>query len=134
MFIREGVLYGLASLAAFLVDYSFLYLLFHWFGLPYLLCVVLGFLLGCLLLYKICVKWIFQGKQNGRNIGEFGLFSLIGIVGLILNVAIVAVGVEIFGLYLLLAKLAASGCTLIFNFFFRRWLLSCSAVGVELHG
>lgn len=134
MFIREGILYGLASLAAFLVDYSFLYLSFHWFGLPYLLCVILGFSLGCLLLYRICVQWIFERGRKNVGLSEFGLFSLIGIVGLILNVAIVAVGVEIFGLYLLLAKLAASGCTLIFNFFFRRWLLSWSAAGVELHG
>lgn len=108
---------------AFIVDYTTLFIITQFIGLHYLLAATIGFLLGLVINYLLCIGWIFDQRTIENTKLEFTVFTLIGFAGLGLNNGIMFVAADWGGIHYLLAKLLAAAFVLIFNFLLRRHFL-----------
>jgi len=121
--VREMVAYLLASALAFAVDFGLLALLVGGAGLHYLLATTLSFLLGGLVLYVLCVRFVFRIRRMPGSRLELPVFVALGIAGLIVQALLMSAGVELLGIHYLAAKFLAAGGSLLCNFLLRRALL-----------
>lgn len=120
---RELVLYTCASACAFMIDMGVLLLLTQVFAVHYLLAAGTAFALAVSVAYLLCVKFVFRYRRLQRGESEFGIFFGVGLVGFAVNTGMMALGVEMLGLPLLIAKLGATGVTVFLNFALRKLLL-----------
>jgi len=119
----EGVRYFGASAAALAVDFGTYSGLIRLAGVDYLVAAPVGFSLGILLIYVLCIRWVFRHRRLKDARAEFGLFALLSLVGLALNQLIVYAGVDRFGLVYELAKAVSAGFVFSFNFATRKLVL-----------
>lgn len=119
----EGVRYFAASAAALALDFGTYSGLIRLAGVDYLIAAPVGFSLGIVLIYVLCVRWVFRHRRLKDARAEFALFAMLAIAGLALNQLIVYAGVDRFGLVYELAKLASAGVVFCFNFATRKLLL-----------
>lgn len=108
---------------AFLADFSVLVALTSLFGLHYLVSATVGFSIGVLVSYRLCVSWVFDYRAVDNRAVELSVFSLIGVVGLIINNLTMYLLTEFVDLVYMQSKLFAAAFVLAFNFTTRRWLL-----------
>lgn len=120
---REFALYSVASAGAFAVDLAVLYLLIQLLDAHYLTLVTASYSAGCILAYLLCVRFVFRFRRVQNSRAEFATFWSIGVIGLVINAAVVALGVEVFQLHLLIAKVGAAAVTCAMNFVLRKLLL-----------
>lgn len=121
--IGESFSYLLATIAAFVIDYSLLYWFSTYLDINYMLAVAIGFFSGMAFQYFICILFVFDQRRFRNAKWEFALFCLIGVWGLLLNASMIAVLVEWQGTNVMVAKLFASAASLIFNFTVRKAIL-----------
>ena len=120
---RQFVQYLLVGGAAFVIDFSTLYLLTSHAGMHYLASATVGFLLGLLTNYVLCIWWIFDFRAVENRLHEFVIFAVIGGAGLVLNNLLLFGLTEWAGTHYLLSKVVAAALILIFNFSLRRVML-----------
>ena len=108
---------------AFLVDFGTLFALTHYADFHYLVSATAGFLLGLLVNYLICIRWIFDFRALSDARHEFAVFAGVGVAGLVLNNGLIYALTEWAGAHYLSSKAAATGLILAFNFSLRRALL-----------
>lgn len=108
---------------AFSVDFASLYLLTELLKQHYLLSASIGFLLGLLVNYCLCLLWIFDYRAIKNPWHEFVIFSAIGLAGLIINNALLYTLTEWAEIYYLASKMIAAILILLFNFILRRHIL-----------
>lgn len=108
---------------AFSVDFASLYLLTELLKQHYLLSASIGFLLGLLVNYCLCLLWIFDYRAIKNPWHEFVIFSAIGLAGLIINNALLYTLTEWAEIYYLASKMMAAILILLFNFILRRHIL-----------
>jgi putative flippase GtrA len=119
----EGVRYFAASAAALAVDFGAYSGLIRLAGVDYLVAAPVGFSLGIILIYLLCVRWVFRHRRLKDARAEFALFAMLAIMGLALNQLIIYAGVDRFGLVYELAKVFSAGVVFCFNFATRKLLL-----------
>jgi putative flippase GtrA len=119
----EGIRYFAASALALAVDFVTYSGLIRLAGVNYLVAAPVGFSLGIVLIYLLCVRWVFRHRRLRDARAEFALFAVLAIAGLGLNQFIVYAGVERFGLVYELAKAVSAGVVFCFNFATRKLLL-----------
>lgn len=120
---REIFLYSVASATALMFDAALLALLVqvaHWHYLP---ASSASFLIGALIAYTLSIRFVFPYRRLAGSRAEPLTFVAIGAVGLMLNASIMIAGVELLGLYYLVAKICAAGVTFLTNYALRRMLL-----------
>jgi len=120
---REAFWYSAASGVALATDVSLLWLLVehaHW---HYLSAATVAFLAGTAVVYGLSVGWIFQHRRVEDRRLEFGLFAFIGVLGVIVNLTVLTIAVDVYGLHYLVGKLASVGVTFTLNFGLRRTFL-----------
>jgi putative flippase GtrA len=101
-----------------------IFLLFaQYLGYPYLRVSAASFVLATLLNYFLSVRFVFVSGLKFRRRWEIVMVFAVSVVGLLLNQLILAQGVEGWGLNLLLAKVAATGCVFFWNYFARRLIV-----------
>jgi putative flippase GtrA len=116
-------MYGMASAVAFGVDLIILIALVELGGWPYMPAVVLGFVVGGLVAYGLCVRFIFHYRRVEDRRVEATAFVVLGVAGLAVNAGGIFVGVEVFGLHYLVSKFGAAGASFIVNYALRRFSL-----------
>lgn len=109
--------------AAFLVDFSALYLLTGLLGLHYLLAAAIAFILGLTVNYLLSCIWVFDRHTLQNPAAELIVFTIIGVVGLGFNEAIIWFVIEKVHWHYMIAKLISSSIVLFWNFGARRYLL-----------
>lgn len=113
--------YCLVGAIATIVDYSLLFGLTEFLGLWYMFSATFGFIGGATTNYLLNRIWTFE--NNDKRIGrQVGIFLMIAGIGIILNNGILAVGVEIFGIWYMLAKVISTAITLIWNFIGHKYI------------
>jgi putative flippase GtrA len=121
--LREFMGYGLVSVCAFIADIAILFVLTRYCDWPPLWAAATSFVIGAVLGYLLCVRWVFHCRRIENRALELCAFVLLGGAGLIVNVLVIALAINLAGLNLLVAKLLASGCTFVCNFALRRYFL-----------
>jgi putative flippase GtrA len=120
---REALLYAAMSAAAFCVDVATLVALVELAGVPYLPAAVAAFLVGGLVAYALCVRFVFSFRRIANRRIEAGTFVALGTAGLIVNAAGIVIGVEWLSLHYLAAKVSASCIGFFVNYALRRLIL-----------
>lgn len=121
--IQQFVKYVLVGGVAFAFDFATLYTLTDIFHVHYLMSATIGFLVGLIINYGLCLWWIFDVRTMKNPWHEFSIFAAIGIAGLVLNNALLYGLTEWFGIYYLASKVMAATLILLFNFSLRRVIL-----------
>ncbi|AUB61415.1 MAG: GtrA family protein [Methanobacterium sp.] len=109
--------------AAFIIDFSSLFILTDFFGIYYLASAAIAFVLGLITNYMLSINWVFNRRTMSNRKLEFGVFALIGIVGILLNELFIWFFTENLQIYYLLSKIMAAVIILFWNFFARKFVL-----------
>lgn len=118
----EFARYFAASLAALLLDVAVLQIAVGF--MHYLAATSLGFIAGAIAHYLLSTRWVFRTRRLAeRPPVEFSAFVAIGLGGLAINDLVMFLAVGRCGLAVLTAKLAAAGCTFLFNYTARKLAL-----------
>jgi len=121
--IREAFWYSAASGVALAVDIGLLLLLVEHFHWHYLIAATASFIAGTAVVYVLSVSLIFSHRRVDDRRLEFGLFAGIGVLGVLVNLAVLKIAVDSFGVHYLVGKLASIIFTFSLNFGLRRALL-----------
>jgi len=108
---------------AYLVDISALFLLTELVGIHYLGSAAIGFLLGLVINYALSTIWVFNSKRLQNRSSEFSVFAIIGIGGLGLNELLIWIFTDLALMHFMLAKVASTVFTLLWNFSARKYFL-----------
>jgi putative flippase GtrA len=112
----------LASVVAAVVDFGFLVLLVEAFRVKAELAAVVSYLVGGVVNYLLCSKWVFPTAPNSVAVG-FTFFTLLSLVGLGITWACMFLLHGRWGLHYTLAKCVALGLAFCWNFLSRKALL-----------
>jgi len=121
--LKELLGYGAASACALIVDVFVLWSLVHFFSWGYLPAATSSFLVGAIVAYQLSTTIAFKQHRLASRKTEFVSFVAIGGVGLVVNTAVIFIGVNVLGLHYLIAKCVAAGFTFTCNFIARRQIL-----------
>jgi putative flippase GtrA len=117
--VRYFVVGGVAAC----VDIGLFTLFARQLGLPYQPVGAATFILATLVNYVLSIRYVFHSGRNFGRRWEIAMIYAVSAVGLLLNGAILWVGVEVVRLDLLLAKLGATGSVFFWNYLARRFLV-----------
>lgn len=106
--------------AAFIVDFSSLFIFTDIFGVYYLISAALAFILGLIANYALSINWVFNKRTLDNKLSEFTIFAFIGIIGIFLNVVIIYLFTEYAGFFYLFSKIIAAALILFWNFSARK--------------
>ena len=109
--------------AAFLVDFTSLFILTQYFGIFYLISAALAFILGLAVNYLLSVRWVFNNRKLENRSFEFGVFAIIGMAGLGLNEFLIWFFTQDIQIFYLFSKILAAVIILFWNFFARKFIL-----------
>jgi len=109
--------------AAFLVDFTSLFILTQYFGIFYLISAAVAFILGLIANYFLSVKWVFNNRKLENRSFEFGVFAIIGMAGLGLNEFLIWFFTQDIQIFYLFSKILAAVIILFWNFFARKFIL-----------
>jgi putative flippase GtrA len=122
-FLKELFGYGAASAFALAVDVAVLWALVHFLSWGYLPAATASFMVGAVVAYELSTAIAFKEHRLANRKAEFAGFVAIGGVGLLVNSAVMFVGVNFLGLHYLVAKCVTAGFTFTCNFVARRQIL-----------
>ena len=133
--LKEIIKFAFSGGVCFLIEYAALVILKEWLHVPVVAATPVAFLISVVFNYLLCVKWVFDGAQEGSKKAQLG-FAVTSVMGLFLNWAIMwaltallgedAVLLSLFGVELkvyMLNKVIATGLVMVWNYFTKRWLL-----------
>lgn len=121
--------YGFVAVAAFIVDFGFLFVFTHYLRIYYLISATLSFLLSLVLNYYLSTLWVFSRSARKRS-AEVSIFFAINLVGLGLNMLIIWIATSALGLFYLYSKLLAVVIVFFWSFLARRYFIFKSNVPV----
>jgi putative flippase GtrA len=122
-FVKELLGYGAASACALVVDVAVLWALVHFLSWGYLAAATSSFLVGAVVAYQLSTAIAFKEHRLTSRKTEFASFVAIGGIGLVVNAAVIFIGINYLGLHYLIAKCVAAGFTFTCNFVARRQIL-----------
>ncbi|MCK5201860.1 MAG: GtrA family protein [Spirochaetales bacterium] len=112
-----------SSGVAFLVDFLTLILLVEFFHMHYIQGGIAGFITGTTLLYFISISWIFNSRRINNKVFEYLFFLSIGLIGGMLNILLLWVFTDKFGIYYMISRIMAASIVFLFNFSCRKLIL-----------
>jgi putative flippase GtrA len=115
--------YTLSGVLATVADFGIYAFLVKVVGIHYLLGNAGSSLAGMTVNYLLSIRWVFPRRQVRSQGLEFAIFTLVGLVALGMSELCMYIGVHVFGMYDILAKVLATGFTLAWNFSMRKLLL-----------
>jgi putative flippase GtrA len=113
-FCRYVMVGGIAFVADFAVFNGVLTLQGH-----YILAAVVGFLVGLVVNYSLCIYWVWRGTQ-ARAGKDLAIFTLIGVIGLLLTTVLIMILVDFFSFDARISKIVVAIIVLFWNFNLRK--------------
>ena len=114
---------GVGVLAT-LIDFLVLYIVYELASQHYLVGSAAGFIISTLFNYSMSMRYVFQSRfERHERWKEMSIFIVLSILGLLLTQGLLYLGVDIWGLSVLPAKVGVTGCVMIFNFISRKLTL-----------
>ena len=119
----EFARYFWAGSLTFLTDFLILFALTEFAGINYLWSNLAGVLVGIVMSYLLCIKWVFQTRRYNRVTYEFPIFALTCAVGLVLNESLLWAFVAIGEIHYLGAKIIVTAVVFVVNFGLKKKVL-----------
>ncbi|MBU2523896.1 GtrA family protein [Patescibacteria group bacterium] len=123
--LRKFVKFGLVGVLNTGVDFG-IYLsltrFFPFFGSHYVIANTISYSFATLNSFFINKSWTFRDK-DGKFLKQYPKFFLIQLLGLVIANIIIHIGVEVFGLYDIIAKVLSIVVTMLWNFFLNQRLV-----------
>ena len=132
---KEIIKFAFTGGICFVIEYAALVLLKEWLKLPVVAATPIAFLISVIFNYLLCVKWVFDGAQEGSKKAQLG-FLITSLMGLLLNwvimwalTALFGEDVLLFALFgieikvYMLNKVIATGLVMVWNYFTKRYVL-----------
>lgn len=114
--IAQFVKFSLVGLLNTIIHFLVFYLLFSFMGVYHLLASGFGFCFAVVNSFAFNKYWTFNSKSlNIRD--EFSRFFIVSLLALLINLATMAILVELFMIRPTFAQLAAIALTIVVNFF-----------------
>lgn len=105
----------------FLLEYSLLYGLTEYGGMPYLHSSAVAFCISLIVNYILCVTFVFHAGH--QTVKQMVLFIATSLIGLGINQLTMWFFVEIAGIWYMFSKLIASAVVMVWNYFTKRFIL-----------
>lgn len=104
---------GIATIA----DFGLFSLFYYGFGddLHYLVAATISFVLATGLNYILSIRFVFQSGGRPKH-HEIMMVYIASAIGILVNLCVIAVAVEVFGLHPLIGKVAGTGTAFGWNF------------------
>ncbi len=115
------------GLFSFAFDYGLFFVLFHYFGVQYLVASTISFSLSLVLNYFLTLRFVFEAKPGRNVVKEFAIYIGLNIIALGLNQLILFATVDGLGMDPLVGKLVATAVVLVYNFISRKLLIERSS-------
>lgn len=128
--------FGFVGAISFVVDMGVFTLLCNVLELNYLFSGICSFVVSVIVNYILSMKYVFQPREGTSKIKEFVVFVCLSVIGLGLNSLILYVSVDVvywnwiwlqglisIKIHNILAKIAATGVVMIWNFVSRKIFL-----------
>ena len=133
--LKEILKFAFTGGICFVIEYAALVLLKELLHIPVVAATPIAFLISVVFNYLLCVKWVFDGAQEGSKKAQLG-FLITSVMGLLLNWVIMWTLTSLFGeetlLFALfgieikvymLNKVIATGLVMVWNYFTKRYVL-----------
>lgn len=133
--LKEILKFAFTGGVCFVIEYAALILLKELLHIPVVAATPIAFLISVVFNYLLCVKWVFDGAQEGSKKAQLG-FLITSLMGLLLNWVIMWALTSLFGedalLFALfgiefkvymLNKVIATGLVMVWNYFTKRYVL-----------
>lgn len=116
--INQILKFGIVGGMAFLIDYSILFILTEFVGIPSLISAAISFIVSVIFNYILSIKWVFDvnKKQTSKDIV---IFMILSTIGLGINELIIWLG-NIIGIYYMISKIVATAIVMVYNFITRK--------------
>ena len=133
--LKEILKFAFTGGVCFVIEYAALVLLKELMHIPVVAATPIAFLISVVFNYLLCVKWVFDGAQEGSKKAQLG-FLITSLMGLMLNWIIMWALTALFGedtlLFALIGieikvymlnKVIATGLVMVWNYFTKRYVL-----------
>ena len=117
---RQFGRYAMVGGTAFAIDFALMVLFTEEGGWDPVVSSLVSFVISLFANYAMSMKWVFERRDDISRGKEFGIFAALAAIGLVMNEAIMAVGVGMMFLDYRLTKLASTGIVTIYNFISRK--------------
>ena len=115
--------YAAVGGTATLVDFSIFAVFAKFLGFNYFWVGAAGFILGTMLNYLLCVRFVFESGARFTASKELTWVFLVSLVGLSAHQALLYIGIGLLGWDMLLTKVLATGAVFLWNFGSRSWFI-----------
>jgi putative flippase GtrA len=115
--------YTVSGALATVADFGTYAVLVKVLNIHYLIGNAASFSMGMTVNYLMSIWWVFPRRHVRSKRLEFAIFVLVGLAALGMSELCMYLGVHVFGIYDILAKVLATGFTLVWNFSMRKLLL-----------
>lgn len=108
--------YGTVGATAAAFDFIFFAIFAKFFGFNYFIIGAIGFVVATAINYFLSIRFVFESGVRFRSHTEITLVFLISFIGLVLNQAVLYLGISWLGWEMLFVKVCASGSVFFWNF------------------
>lgn len=121
--IAQFAKFGVVGVIAFVIDYGLMVLLTELFNVNYLISATISFTVSVIFNYVASMRYVFTHKEGLSRRREFIIFVVLSVIGLLINDALMWVGVDLFSISYLLIKIFATAVVMVWNFVTRKIFL-----------
>ncbi len=108
--------FALVGIGGTFVNVFILYVMTERFGVYYLLSAIFSFLLAVVFNFILNKTWTFKEKVHTQAVNKFGKFFFVSLFALLINIIILYVFTDFFGVYYIYSQIVAIGFSFAINF------------------
>lgn len=124
--IAQFLKFGVVGVIAFFIDYGVLMLLSVGMGLDPVVSAAVSFTVSVVFNYIASMRFVFTHREDLSKRREFVIFVVLSVIGLLINEAIMYMGIQALGksaLAITVTKVIATAVVMVWNFLSRKkWL------------
>lgn len=121
--IQQVLKFGVVGFIAFGIDFGVMVACTELLGIDPVISAAISFIVSVTFNYLASMRYVFTHREDMTPAREFAIFVVLSIIGLLINEAIMWVGVNALHINYMFTKIVATGIVMVWNFVSRKkWL------------